>query len=362
MPYILIIGSAHIDIIADFSQEQANFKDKIGKLQYSVGGTAYNIAVNLSNNYYKVALFTYLRKDSLVSPMVLQRIKDSKIDDRFLHFDEGLPESGFIAHRLGGRVVSAVSSMSIDSVRLDEGELAHAIEGACFVVADCNLSAVQLSLVTKHAAEKNKRIFVSGVSEGKVKRLSDVKVPRNNPHPFEVLAMNTGEARAILGNLVDQNGRETVREICKKSKSRYVVVTQGKDGFSVYFDAGDKRSFPAPAVSNLVSATGAGDALMAAVCAHAYENESFDWDACKANIDAYVTDVLGRDASTVGALARPSELRVLPRERVAAKQLSELQEFIGHLVHEKKDTRDWFTIVGGLAGIAGAIAAVISVL
>ena len=46
--YILVIGAAHIDVFANYERELSSKIDKPGKIDFSLGGTAFNIAANLA--------------------------------------------------------------------------------------------------------------------------------------------------------------------------------------------------------------------------------------------------------------------------------------------------------------------------
>ena len=46
---ILICGAAHLDIVGEYSRSAASVTDKPGEIIYSVGGTAYNVAANVTD-------------------------------------------------------------------------------------------------------------------------------------------------------------------------------------------------------------------------------------------------------------------------------------------------------------------------
>ena len=78
--YVLVIGASHLDIVGDYGKHLANDIDKPGELIYSVGGTAYNISSNLSQNDIPVRFVTALKEDSLITPVILRRLESYDID------------------------------------------------------------------------------------------------------------------------------------------------------------------------------------------------------------------------------------------------------------------------------------------
>lgn len=118
--YILVVGATHPDIFADYETDQEDRIDKIGEITYSIGGTAYNIAVNIARNYVDVALFTIIKKDSLFAGPILDRLEANRVNTSFVETSEYIPESGFIGIREEGRLVSAVTASGITDVSLNE--------------------------------------------------------------------------------------------------------------------------------------------------------------------------------------------------------------------------------------------------
>jgi sugar/nucleoside kinase (ribokinase family) len=297
---ILVIGSAHIDILADYDKKCAKHLDKIGDLNLTIGGSAYNIAVNLGQHNFDVALYTFLKKDSLSAKVIREAAKTNNIKCNFIHFSHQLPESGYVAHRNEGKLVSAVSCINIDKVAFNLSDLKKAIRSVEIVVIECNLSKLQISQIIEISRKEKKRLFVSSVSESKIDRAVSV-LPNYNSYIYEVLSMNAKEAQEIIDDFDQCNEKFKVRCLCRQLRSSNVIITHGRKGYSIFTKKGDRYKFPAPKADVIKSEIGSGDALLAAVCAHASQNNPIKWDECPELIDTFVIPILGVQGATLGA-------------------------------------------------------------
>ena len=61
---ILVIGSAHIDILADYNQETENDINKEGDILIGIGGVGFNIAANLAYHGLSSKLYTVIKANS----------------------------------------------------------------------------------------------------------------------------------------------------------------------------------------------------------------------------------------------------------------------------------------------------------
>jgi len=110
MARVLVIGSAHLDVIGEY--QDIRYVDRKGKVTYSIGGTAYNIAVDLAQHRVRCFLFTYLKKNSILSRIIWNKLALRGVKRRYVRSvtticgdaADPLPlaESGFVAHRDSG--------------------------------------------------------------------------------------------------------------------------------------------------------------------------------------------------------------------------------------------------------------------
>jgi sugar/nucleoside kinase (ribokinase family)/nucleoside phosphorylase len=275
--YILVVGSAHLDVLADYSKPQRKYLDKVGEVHYAIGGTAFNIAAHLADAACSPAIWTVLSNNSLITPVVRQSLERHRIDTRFVD-EVGIPDSGFIAHTVDGSLAAAVTSASIEQARFDEKRIDQAIKNAEFVVADCNLSSDQLQQIADLCLQHERRLLLSAVSQEKALRIRKLKGKGGANELFEVVTMNEIEANAV-GLKVDENApRHVVMTACTDLFAKNVVVTRGARGYVVLSkEAGTVKPFSTKPARRPVSDTGAGDAVMAAICKVISKENTLNW-------------------------------------------------------------------------------------
>jgi sugar/nucleoside kinase (ribokinase family) len=336
--YILVVGATHPDIFADYPCDQAARTDKIGEITYSIGGTAYNISVNIARNYVDVALFTVIKEDSLFTEPILDRLEQNGVMTKFVETSEYMSESGFVGVREEGQLVSAVTASGITDIPLDEQLLTEAVENASLVVVDCNLTGTQLELVTSTAAAHETSVFMAGVSESKALRM------RNVTSSVDLFSLNEAEARAFLG--VESLSEDTLKECADSHGIENVVVTGGEDGHTVATPE-SVSEFPAPSVPSVVSTSGTGDAFLAGVCHAVHAEGEIDWDNINEYIQDYIEEIVSYEGSTPGATAKETELSVKERVNQRARSIA------GY---------SWWEIAATAIGVIGAILTILTVL
>lgn len=274
--YILVIGAAHIDVFANYEGEISSKIDKPGKIEFSLGGTAFNVAANLAFDQEKACLITAVNPHKISGLCVEASLKARKISNHFLVKNTNLSEGAYVAFIQDGDLVSAVTQTPIEELSLDEENLVGAINNASIVVADCNLSDSQLARVVSHCSKYQKPILIAGVSENKAERIKFV--PKHLE--IDVFSLNYKEAihlfnghQYIYDYLIFNNedtkrieswSSSTIQEVCSKLCTKYLIVTKGKDGHLVLSKTGNRCSFSTDRVNGkFVSSSGAGDALLA---------------------------------------------------------------------------------------------------
>ncbi len=304
--YILVIGSAHLDTMADYRFDQESNLDKLGTVSYAPGGTAFNIAVNLAAQGKAVSLYTHLRSGSFVTEAIFNRCRQTGVDTRFVTLDKGLPEGGFVAHRREGEVVAAVSFMSVAAAKLDEGRLRDALRGCACAVIECNLLEPQIKLVSFLAQEAGVPLVVAGVSEAKVGRALSVFRSPEEPRPITLFSCNRVEAERLMDGPF---GKWTGEELLARVRAKHALVTRSWLGCCLYSQDRADRQFPAPQVGSILSTQGAGDAHLAAFCAAYAEDKEFDRPDMIARIIRYVGKALASRASTLDRQAAVEAIR-----------------------------------------------------
>ena len=299
---VLVIGSAHLDMLAEYGTETENNIDKIGNLIIALGGSAYNIAVNLADNNIPVEFVTVLKKDSFSYKLIQESLTQKQISDKYIILgDNGLPESGFVAHRQNGKLKSAVSSTTIEKARISDTLLKDAISSARCIVIDCNLSAGQISQIIQISCKFGKEIFVCSVSESKIERA----IKTNDEIDYKLFSMNSLEVKKFEEykniNSWGKWDKDEIIKFCEFFKSETVVVTSGQNGYSVFNLSGWKKDFKPHTVVTPKSELGAGDALLAGIIAYYYENGNLDWKGIEGTIERYTIPVLNSIGATPNA-------------------------------------------------------------
>lgn len=288
-PHILVIGSAHLDAIGSYTAEEYGKIDKPGNICFSIGGTAYNIAVNLANTgKIQASLYTHLKPNSPITQIILSKLHEEGVGLNYVRQDPLITEdSGFIAHLTNGELESAISSSQIVKAKFDVELLNKGIKAATVVVAECNLSLEQLNYIAKACQELKKPLIIAGVSETKCIKAAKLETQ------FEYLVVNKVEAAALA--------EYTSENIQTPTIAKTVIITQGAEGWTTYTN--DKTDhFPAPTFDSVNNTTGAGDAFTAALAltlaAAIKENKTDKLAKLKENADKMVCNVLRKQVAS----------------------------------------------------------------
>lgn len=308
--YILVIGAAHIDVFANYEGELSSKIDKPGRIEFSLGGTAFNIAANLAFDQERSCLIAAINPHKISGLCVEASLKARKINSHFIVKNENLSEGAYVAFIQDGDLVSAVTQTPIEELNLDEESLINAVSNASVVVADCNLNNFQLTRVISHCSQFRKPILVAGVSESKAERIKfspgHLEIDVFSLNYKEVIHLFSGHQEIydyFISHGEDIERIETwsnsaIQEVCSKLRTKYLIITRGKNGHLVLSKTGNRCSFPAvKLVGKFVSSSGAGDALLAGIALyykifntnHGWEP---DWSKCNEIIKRYVNHVL----------------------------------------------------------------------
>jgi pseudouridine kinase len=360
--FVLVVGAAHIDVMADYRSRDALRLDKVGKVRYSIGGTGYNIAVNLGQDAVPVALVCVLKKNSFSSVWIRERLEGANVDTKFVELSAQIPESGFVGIRRDGDLEGAVTASAIESHTFRTDALRSAIKASALVVVDCNLDAVQLGTVVALAQESARPVVVAAVSDSKVLRLRGLA-----GSPLDLIAMNERELGALGFDVGCADRPDVARGWCDSLHARSILITRAVRGHLVVNADGGVRSFPAPPTTDIVSTSGAGDALLAGLLAHWYRTGVFDPGGAQRHAMVMVDKALRQPAPTTGALAADADFtnlaRIAVREvplwrRLLTQEIGVLAAVIGLPLAAIQVLFAWFALpIGGRAGDADAASA-----
>ena len=313
--HVLIVGAAHIDVIADYAAAAAGRLDKAGDVRYSIGGTGYNLAVNLGQDGVAVAIVCVLKHNSFSAVWTRERLEAANVDCRWVETSAAVPESGFVGIRRDGQLEGAVTASAIAHHTFNAARLRQAVGGARVVVVDCNLDAVQLSAVIALAQELARPVVVACVSDTKVRRL----LQQAPAKPLDLVALNEGELHAAGLALDDAPRAEQASAACAALHTQTLLVTRGERGHVVLGRDGAVQVFPAPTNVAVQSTSGAGDALLAGIVGDWWRHNRLDCAAAQPHALLLVAKALAQPAATAGALAVDADFAQLAR--IAVRQV-----------------------------------------
>ncbi len=296
MKQVLVVGSVHLDIFGDTSDNET--VDKKGEATFFVGGTGFNIACNIATqrNGEEVSLYSYLKRDSLITNIIKTVVERSFVKKRYLFrrdkiLDFPVNDGAFLAHRDAktGKLISAVSSMFMNTCNfLDDGKerkkFLRAVRKSDVVVTECNVQCNALEQIMFECDRLNKPLFIAGVSQSKMADYVRVcrNIPTSNVACFAANRLEFSYAmpeykdffEELLSAQDDSCGssydaemvRGVLDNLCAKTailsdRFRWVILTR----------QGDVLHYPAPEVV-VRTETGAGDALFSAFICYVLEH------------------------------------------------------------------------------------------
>lgn len=255
--YVVIIGSANIDV-AGYSYESLNYADSNpGKIKFTPGGVGRNIAQNLALLGNKSWLLSAVGSDFYGQSLLTQTNQSGVYVDKCLIVPGENTSSYLSLLDNTGEMLVAINDMNISNAITAEYLAQHRefIQRAKVIVADCNISEEALAWILDNAA--NVPVFVDPVSAWKC-----VKV-RDRLNQIHTLKPNRLEAETLSG--IALSGREDVAKVAAwfhQHGLNRLVLSMGGDGV-YYSDISGESGWSAPIKTNVINVTGAGDAMMA---------------------------------------------------------------------------------------------------
>jgi len=248
MVNFLVIGSAHLDIIAESIRHKDTI-DRPGSLNIEFGGTAANVATSLSNGSDDVSVkFLTAMNESAISKAIIGEINKCGVGV-VCQVDNELPESGFSAHLSDGDMYSAIASVAVEQHRfIVNDELLMLCDAADWVVIDCNIKTESIAVFLDLAKDKGKKTALFLVSESKGLKIAEVPHVDYvfcNQREYLYLQMNQPSWQA--------NGRTIF------------FVTNGENGSIALNDGRRINHTQALPSAKIVNFMGAGDAYAAGV-------------------------------------------------------------------------------------------------
>ena len=259
---ILVIGSAGVDIIGRAGGDLHYGTSNPGRLRFSLGGVARNVAENLARLGSEVALITAVGDDPQ-GAQLLRQASEVGIDVEACLTVPGEHTGAYLAvldeqgnKHLALDDMRVIESITPQTIRDNRNRIAE----ASVVFVDANLSSVTLTAVLSAAAKARVPVIADPASVS--------LAPRLRPHlgALYMITPNEAEASTLCPHPVPHADREQALDAARHLVSQGVdaaVVTMAEFGVA-YATAQTSGHIPA-VKTEILDPTGAGDALTAAI-------------------------------------------------------------------------------------------------
>ncbi len=267
MSKIYVIGGANVDISARSFNQIVDYDSNPGKVSYSFGGVAHNIARNLSNIGCEVNYITAFSNDNFGRQLV-ESMNGSNISIVHSQFFDDQTTSLYLAVvEPDGDMKVAIADMEILS-HLDINRLEPVLRSLRkddILVLDTNLTVEQIDKLIDMA---DCQIFVDPISTAKAVKISGYY------DRIDMLKPNRMEAEILSGLKVksEEDYLPVLNWFIKKG-CKSIVISMGKDG--LIGSNGREAYHLSNTKVEIVNTTGAGDAFMAGFVYRQHNGFSF---------------------------------------------------------------------------------------
>ncbi len=288
---ILVVGSVSLDVLSDSLTDDKLRTDpitKTGEGRIEVGGTGYNIAINLAVTSGLLISFYTAMNGRAISQMIVREMENQLLDVHVVT-DPLLPDPVYSAHYTHGRLHSAVSSIGFENHFFElTSELKKLIKNADWIALDCHLSLESLKDIMEYAKECDKPISVSLASVETALKLADIPTPN-------LVFGNINEYIHLL--------QGTANTKWAPSPDTLFCITNGAQGAVIYHGSSRVGAVAAMKPQTICNHLGAGDAFCAGTIQYCVNMERADSYTVKAGMNLganYAAKVLGEKHRNLG--------------------------------------------------------------
>ena len=258
MQKVTLIGAANIDI-QGFPFDKLIYRDSNpGRVRVCPGGVSRNIAENLSRMGADTELVSAVGKGAN-GRFILDSCRQSGIGCSNVLVVPDMESSTYMAIMdREGDMALALSDMSISGRITVEylKSIREVIEASAVIEVDPCLSADVVAYVLEEYCDIP--VFIDPVSIGKAKKI------KNLLGKIDTLKLNRLEAEYLSDSRISTNDDLfRVSSYFLNAGVHNLFITLGKDG--VYYTNGEQSGTIVPPETEIINATGAGDAFMAGV-------------------------------------------------------------------------------------------------
>ncbi|SCX88501.1 PfkB family carbohydrate kinase [Alkaliphilus peptidifermentans] len=256
--YVCIIGGTNVDI-QGFPKENFVIRDSNpGSVKISFGGVGRNIGENLVKLGIETKLISVIGDDPYGKRILTEALKTG------LDMSESLTLKGKSTSTYlslldeKGDMLGAISDMDIFNELTVQylQEKNHLLQHAALCIVDTNIPTETIEYALTH--HKDKVFFLDTVSTSKAVRIKDLI------GKFHTIKPNRVEAEILAGIKINNEADiKRAGEYFLKKGVRRAFITLGEGG--VYYTNGIEDGIINASKREVVNATGAGDAFMAAL-------------------------------------------------------------------------------------------------
>ena len=259
--YVLGIGAANIDIYGKSLMKIRTHYDHPAQIVSDVGGVTRNIINNLAKLEIKTKLITAVGNDDNAK-VIIEDCKVNGIDtSNILKVNDDATGIFMQVQDENNDMHIALCDMSVLNAITPEyiNKNKSLLTSAKIVLIDTSLREDTIEEIIKICKNKTP-IYVDPISDKySLKLIPYIK-------DFEVIKPNKSELEKISGVKIEKGS--DIESACRKLLSKglkKIFVSLGKDGILYMDNQGNKIRRKLKPISNMINASGAGDASMAAI-------------------------------------------------------------------------------------------------
>lgn len=257
--YVCVIGGINLDI-KGLSNNIINKPDSYqGKILFTPGGVARNVAENLSKLNVNLSLLGSIGRDSN-GKFIIDALDKNFIDASNILISDDVSTASYLSLcDKTGKLVAAVNDMddSIEKITVEYlQEKIEVIKNSKFIFLDTNLKEEVIEFIIQAANENNIPVFIDTVSIEKSERVKNLNGTLN------FLLPNLNEFNNIFGDFdIDRIAWKLDSPAFKKFET--IVLKRGEHGIVLIQPAKNLVKVFPPIKLEITEANGAGDSFNA---------------------------------------------------------------------------------------------------
>ena len=257
-----------MDILCEMMGDP-NVRDGQGHVTFAVGGTGYNVAINLAQMGIRTRIVTALPPTGMsrVIEQSVGRVGKKLPIETMVEYHDALQQGGFCAFLKGGDIWKSVTGSSVDTHVFGEEFIRRALNRTPLCVIDANVSPDSVARIADIAHEMRCPIVFHTVSDAKASRLLAAR------HVGWVFT-NRRELAIIMrdvdGTSYDMTDIAATMDAAKRLSAKVsggIIVGMDCDGVAFCKNGGHPIIIAVETIPDAKTFIGAGDALMAGTLA-----------------------------------------------------------------------------------------------